>query len=188
MNFRMLFAWLTATAVAVVLAYQAVGLVQTQVTDRPPVLAAAEVTTTTLGAEDLPPVRPTVTVPNEAEGRVDAPPGTVDTTPTDQTTQTSSPVTTVTTPSRPTTSTTPASTTTNQFLVHSAGGTVKVFCTGDTVEFASAWAASGYEYEVRAEGPDEVRVKFESLDDDHEIDVRARCSAGEIVPQIVEEN
>lgn len=190
MNARMVFAWLTATAVAVVLAYQAVGLVQTQVTDRPPVLAAAELSTTTLGVEDLPPIQPTVTIPDEAEGRVDAPPATVGT----QTTASSVPATPTTSSSSSSTTTTlpsPATSVpaiTSQYLVQSAGGTVKVFCTGDVIEFGTAWAASGYEYEVRAEGPGEVRVVFEALEIEHEVDMRARCEAGDVVERITEEH
>ena len=43
---RLITAWILSTAVAVTLAYQAVGLVQTQVTEGAPVLAAFEAAST----------------------------------------------------------------------------------------------------------------------------------------------
>ena len=198
MKSRLIAAWVTATAVAVVLAYQAVGLVQTQVTERPTVLAAATASSTTLTAADLPPIPPTVTVPDNAESRVDAPPastgpedGSTESTSTSTTSSTVPEVTSSTSStsstSTPTTVTTPPSSV--QYVIASGGGTVKVYCAGSNISFGTALQAPGYQYEIHSEGPDEVRVKFEELaDDEHEFDVRARCEDGQVIPDIQEED
>ncbi|MDH5371629.1 MAG: hypothetical protein OEX97_01655 [Acidimicrobiia bacterium] len=183
MKSRLVVAWVLATAVAVLLAYQAVGLVQTQVTERGPVLAAVAPTTTTLTAEDLPDIPSTVTVPDAAEDRVDAPPGSIpagpETTPPTEVTV----VTTTTSTTAPEPATTPTTAPKPPVKTHSIpseGGTVTVSCTGDTITFLTALANSGFQSEVKSEGPERVRVNFKDVDDDREFEIRATCHDGEV--------
>lgn len=195
MKSRLFTAWVLATAVAVTLAYQAVGLVQTQVTEQLPLLAAVAVTSTTIRVEDLPPVPPTVTVPGDLEDRVDAPPPSpsADSMPEDgtddgTTTTTIVEATTVVT-SAPSTSTSTTTTTiaASTYLISSGGGTVKVSCADDEVGFLAAYASSGFQQKVRSEGPQEVRVTFEDRDD-HKFEIKATCKDGDVHPTVNEDH
>jgi len=196
MKSRLIAAWVMATAVAVMLAYQAVGLVQTQVTESAPVLAAVEATSTTISAEDLPPVPPTVTVPDDAEDRVDAPPvsqpdnqtddssGISTTVPATTTPPATPPATTASTTSSPTTP--PDSS--RDYIIPSDGGAVLVACSGDTISFSSALANPGFETSVKSEGPKEVRVEFGDLNDDRSFEIKAICRNGGVESEIHEDD
>lgn len=187
MKSRLIAAWVLATAVSVALAYQAVGLVQNQVTEQAPALAAVEETSTTLTADDLPSVPSTVTVPNDAEDRVDAPPAgqsddlvpgasTSTTTVPPPTTSTTKPSTAPTTSTASTSSTAPAT----DFIIPSDGGTVTVTCSHDSISLKSALANPGFQTDVRSDGPDEVQIKFKEIDDDLTFEVKATCRDGEV--------
>jgi hypothetical protein len=191
MKSRLIAAWVMATAVAVMLAYQAVGLVQTQVTESAPVLASVEATSTTISAEDLPPVPPTVTVPDAAEDRVDAPPVSQPDSQTDDSTEV--PTTVPETTTTPSTTTSTSSTTTppvpaTDFIIPSDGGTVLVACTGDTISFSSALASPGFETSVKSEGPTDVRVEFGDLNDDRTFEIKATCRDGQVESEVGEDD
>ncbi len=200
MKSRLIAAWILSTVVAVTLAYQAVGLVGTQVTEGAPLLAAVEVTSTTISAEDLPPVPPTVTIPDDLEDRVDAPPvsqptdAVVDSTAPGSTpsTATTSPADTTSTTSPPdgsTTTTAPDSTATPTiFIIPSDGGTVNIVCTGDSIGFRSALASPGFQTSVKSEGPQEVRVNFEDLSKDRTFEIKATCRDGEVDAEVGEDD
>jgi hypothetical protein len=192
MKSRLIAAWVMATAVAVMLAYQAVGLVQTQVTESAPVLAAVEATSTTISAEDLPPVPPTVTVPDDAEDRVDAPPVSQPDNQTDDSSGISTTVPATTTPPATTASTTSSTTTppdsSRDYIIPSDGGAVLVACSGDTISFSSALANPGFETSVKLEGPKEVRVEFGDLNDDLSFEIKATCRNGEVESEIHEDD
>jgi hypothetical protein len=200
MKSRLIAAWLLSTVVAVALAYQAVGLVQTQVTEGAPLLAAVEVTSTTISAEDLPPIPPTVTIPDDLEDRVDAPPVSqptdvvVDSTVPDSTpsTATTSPADTTSTTSPPdgttTTTTLDPTATPTVFIIPSDGGTVNVVCTGDSIGFRSALASPGFQTSIKSEGPQEVRVDFEDLNEDHTFEIKASCRDGEVKADVGEDD
>lgn len=192
MRSRLIAAWVMATAVAVMLAYQAVGLVQTQVTESAPVLAAVEATSTTISAEDLPSVPPTVTVPDDAEDRVDAPPVSQPDDQTDDSTEVATTVPETTIPQATTASTTSSTTTTPassvDFIIPSNGGTVLVACTGDTISFSSALANPGFETSVKSEGPKEVRVEFGDLNGDRTFEIKATCRNGGVESEVHEDD
>ncbi len=57
-----------------------------------------------------------------------------------------------------------------------AGGTVVVEASGGAVSLVSAVPTPGYTVEVDEQGPDEVRVEFES--DDAKSEVRVRWDGG----------
>ena len=112
-KFQLVAAWTLSTAVAVALAYQAVGLVQTQVTEGAPVLAAFEATSTTISTEDLPPVPPTTATDEIREDRADLPPvSEPEDTFADSTVPDSTPSTASTSPSVTTSTTSPPDSTT----------------------------------------------------------------------------
>jgi hypothetical protein len=192
MKSRLIAAWVTATAVAVMLAYQAVGLVQTQVTESAPVLAAVEATSTTISAEDLPPVPPTVTIPGVAEDRVDAPPVSQPDDQTDTSTEAATTAPETTTPPATTPSTTSPTTTAPagslDFIIPSDGGTVLVACTDDTISFSSALANPGFETRIKSEGPKEVSVEFGDLNDDRTFEIKASCRNGGVESEVHEDD
>lgn len=199
MKSRLIAAWVLATAVAVTLAYQAVGLVQTQVTEQAPVLAAVEETPSTIKAGDLPSVPPTVTVPEDVEDRIDAPPTSQSGDTVGETTgdSTSIPATTMPTPS--TSSTVPAGSPTTStpttvpdqqadFIILSDGGTVTVTCSGDVIGFQSSLASPGFQTDIRSEGPQQVDVRFKDVDKDHSFEIKATCDDGEVRPEVHEDD
>ena len=199
MTSRLIAAWLLSTVVAVTLAYQAVGLVQTQVTEGAPLLAAVEVTSTTISAEDLPPVPPTVTIPDDLEDRVDAPPASQPTdVVVDSTVPDSTPSTATTSPADTTSTTSPPDSTTTTtldptasptvFIIPSDGGTVNVVCTGDSIGFRSALASPGFQTSIKSEGPQEVRVNFEDLNQDRTFEIRASCRDGDVNAEVGEDD
>jgi hypothetical protein len=193
----------------VTLAYQAVGLVGTQVTEGAPLFAAVEVTSTTISAEDLPPVPPTVPIRDDLEDWVDAPPvsqptdavvdstapgstpSTATTSPAD-TTSTTSPADTTSTTSPSdgsTTTTAPDSTATPTiFIIPSDGGTVNIVCTGDSIGFRSALASPGFQTSVKSEGPEKVRVNFEDLNKDRTFEIKATCRDGVVDADVGEDD
>jgi cytoskeletal protein RodZ len=196
----MIAGWVLATAVAVILTYQAVGLVQTQVTQRPPILAAVdEKSSSTLSPDDLPSIPSTVTIPDDLEGRVDAPPGSqppADSAPDDSSTTTTVPPDNTastqldTTSSSSTSTTTPASTpASSSETIASEGGWVTVSCTGNDVRLSSSIPSAGFGQNVQSDGPEEVRVEFEHLsEDDRTYEIRATCDGGVIQHDVHEDD
>ncbi len=186
MKSRLVAAWVLATVVAVILTYQAVGLVQTQVTERPPILAAVEERpSTTLGSDELPSIPSTVADSVDLEDRIDeplesVPPTTDDSTPDDSgTTTTTAPESTTSSSTPPTTATTAPEPPSSSETIASDGGWVKVLCAGDEIRLSSFLANAGFKHDVRSDGPEEVRVDFEYLsDDDRSYEIRATCDDG----------
>ncbi len=199
MKSRLIAAWVLATAVAVTLAYQAVGLVQTQVTEQAPVLAAAEGTPTTISADDLPSVPSSVTVPEDVEDRIDAPPTSQTGDTADSTADNSASIPETTVPALSTPSTVPTSSPTTStpsttpgqpadFIILSDGGTVTVTCSGDLIGFQSALASPGFKTDIRSEGPQQVEVRFKDVNKDHTFEIKATCRDGEVRPQVHEDD
>jgi cytoskeletal protein RodZ len=195
MKLRLLAAWSVATFIAIVLAYQAVGLVQSQVTERPPAFHQVVDTAAPETIDTIEDPGPTVTVPTEATDRVDASPATTVTTTTDTTTSSEVPASTTstssTTSSTSTSSTSTTSTSTPDVptvkLISSIGGWVRVSCTADDeAAIDSLTPASGFEFEIDEDGPHRVRVEFKS--DDHESKIQATCDDGEVVYNVAEKD
>jgi hypothetical protein len=172
MKSRLIAAWVTATAVAVMLAYQAVGLVQTQVTESAPVLAAVEATSTTISADAPPVSQPDDQTDTSTEAATTAP---ETTTPPATTPSTTSPTTTA-----------PAGSL--DFIIPSDGGTVLVACTDDTISFSSALANPGFETRIKSEGPKEVSVEFGDLNDDRTFEIKASCRNGGVESEVQEDD
>lgn len=188
MRSRLIAAWFVATAIAVALAYSAVGLVQDQVTERGVVLAVVDVSTTTTTATRQTPNPSNTTLPEEDPTEALPAGPDIDTDPVDDdstSTTTLSDSTTSTVPTTVASSTSTSSTTTStppetiEYSIPSDGGAVIVLCTGQIITFERAKPSSGFEVEVKSEGPDEVRVSFED-DDDHEFEIRATCTDGAV--------
>lgn len=152
-------AWLAGTALAVILASQAVALVRDQVTDRPSraaaVLLSSSEATTTL------PTFPTTTVSQ--------PPGS----PTTSTAPVDAPATTTTQVVQATTTTT-----TRDELFELEGGWVKVACAGDRIVFKSAAPQAGYQLVQHEISERSVQITFES--EDHTSAFQASCKNGTI--------
>ena len=66
--------------------------------------------------------------------------------------------------------------------VESAGGTVTVVYSNGEVTLAGATPAFGYKMEIEDEGPERVRVDFES--DENEISVRIEWKDGQLEVEI----
>ena len=172
-RFTIIAAWLLATGLATVIAWQVVGAADDQITNAPltPVVAVA-----TSGSETSQPAGESTTPDSSTTTSDTAAASTVprtSTTPSTSRTSTSPPssgVSSTTSPSSETsTSTTgiPATTT-----AVSDGGTVTVTGTEPRVGLVAVVAAPGWTYEVTANNGESVEVRFENAAGN---DVRIRC-------------
>ena len=172
-------AWVVATAMAMLLASQAVALVRDQVTDRPSKVAttsALETTTSTTTiptTTEPPPVSPTTTTLAETT--------TTTLTETTATTQTE-----VTTTSVPATSSTTTTTTNEEETFYLVGGWATVRCAGDDVILATYAPNAGYQVEIESAGPVELEIKFEESGGDHESRLKVHCNDGALDPDTEE--
>ena len=202
-------AWIAATLVAVVVAAAAVGSVRSQVTDGPTALGppttidasttshdvapstaatlppSPVLTGSTVVAEPTPEPTVPVGVPttlNETLGSGTAP----ETSPT--TTRPSSPPTT----QAPTTTEPESESYRKTYDVTVDGvnaGLVHISVSGDEVSFKGATVAPGWKFELDDDGPEQVKVKFEMIDDDDtEFTFKAEFEDGELEIKISEKD
>lgn len=175
-------AWLGATILSVVLASQAVGLVRDQVTDRPSRAASTLLPTTVTQAAP-----PTTSLDPGVPPSDERPltPSTTTTAPPPQSTTTITSATSPTT-TRPPSDGTTTTVSTVEKVFTLVGGTVRVACRGDDIEFRAASPKPGFDADVDKRGPEEVEVTFES--DGHRSDFRAKCGDDGIEQHIEERN
>lgn len=159
-SWRMAAAWVAALVVATVLAWQIVGLADSQVGDTP-VAVAPSLTTTTNGGEST-------TAPSTSTSTTAAR-ATTTTTP-GATTSSSSGATS--TSSSTAASSTTASEQWSLRTVSTTGGVVVVRYRTGEVELQAATPAPGFSVEVDDAGPPRVRVEFESEVADVRVEIR----------------
>ncbi|MGH8875132.1 MAG: hypothetical protein ACRDVM_07765 [Acidimicrobiia bacterium] len=175
-------AWLLATIAVTALAWQAVSAADSQVSQQPltPLItlevARALPSSTSVGPITTRPPSDTSTSATSTTGPAGPPSDT-------PTTETASP------PSTPASTTQPASTTTTvpytEQTVVLTGGTVTFAHRPGEVVFVAAVPAPGFAAEVDDQGPDEVRVEFESPE--HRSELRVRWDGGELDIEVREE-
>jgi cytoskeletal protein RodZ len=185
-------AWAIATFVAMFLVYEAVDLVQSNVTDAPIDVSALEdlgtqpdVDASSTTAPSTPSSAPTTTV--TATTPIVATDTTTPNPPTPTTTAGTAPTTTAPSTSTSTTSTTVATPDSHAWYFTSIGGHVSGFCTGDAVSLNGAVPSSSAFHvdDIEYSGPKKVEVTFES--DDHTSEVSVKCKGGTAIPDIEEE-
>lgn len=170
-------AWVVATALATVLASQAVALVRDQVTDRPSKVATTLALETTTTA--APPTTNGLTTPSSTSTTGGGTTTTVSS-PTSSSTQP-----TVTTTSTPTT--TPTTTGAGQEQTfYLTGGWATARCSGNEVALATYAPNPGYKVEIKSAGPAELRIEFEEVGGEQESKLEVRCSDGVPNPKIDE--
>ena len=163
-SWRMTAAWVAALVVATVLAWQIVGLADSQVGDTPVAVAPSHTTTTASGAGST-------TLPSTSTTTTDGGP----TTTTTPGATTSSSGATSTSPSTGATSSSSSTTASEQWslrTVTSTGGVVVVRYRTGEVELQAATPAPGFSVEVDDAGPPRVKVEFESDVADVRVEVR----------------
>jgi hypothetical protein len=165
--------WLLATAIAVGVASQAVGLVADRAVDRAVQVPIAVAGQSSFGPITAPPADPpptTVAATTTTSARTTA------------TTSTSTPAT------RTTTSTTiaapietiPTPLDSGSFVT--TGGQVTAACTGpDTITLLGAVPVAGWSLDVESSGPARVRVDFES--GEHEAEIEVVCRNGQLLAE-----
>jgi cytoskeletal protein RodZ len=169
----LLFGWIAATSLAMLLASQAVALVRDQVTDRPSRVATTLALATT-----------TTTVP-ETTTSTQQPPATSASTTAPETTTTSQPeATTTSVPAQTTTSTTV--TASQEATLYLSGGWAAVRCAGDDVILATYSPNPGYQVEIESAGPIEVEIEFEEAGGERRSKLEATCRDGVLAPKIEE--
>jgi hypothetical protein len=175
----LLIAWVAATALATVLASQAVALVRDQVTDRPSrvatTLALDTTTSTTLPPTTINPIPPRASTT---------------TTDPEPTNTTSGATTSSTQPQTTTTSTPPTTSTTiradQEQTFYLTGGWATVRCAGNEVELTTYAPNPGYKVDIESAGPNKVEINFEEAGGEHESKLDVRCKGGELNPQVEE--
>ena len=170
-------AWVVATAMATVLASQAVALVRDQVTDRPSKVATTLALETTTTA--TPPTTSGLTTPSSTSTTAGGTTTTVSS-PTSSSTQP-----TVTTTSTPTTTSTTTGATQEQTF-YLTGGWATARCSGNEVALATYAPNPGYKVEIKSVGPAELRIEFEEVGGEQESKLEVRCSDGIPNPKIDE--
>ena len=196
---RVLFvlAWVVATFATGLLAWSAVHLAGSQVSEdaiRPLTAAQVEalpgpVVPSTLpnpaGSPNpsavptttVPPVRATTATAIETPATA-APPSTLPPATTPPPATTLPPVTTLPPATRVTTAAPAAS---EVRTYHTGGGSVTIIVSPGVVTWSSATPASGYTVEVENRGPEEVKVKFEAAHEGEDYEFRARWRDGRLV-------
>jgi len=179
-------AWLLATALAVGVASQAVGLVAERAVEIPVQIPVAIGGQSSVGPMTVPPSEPptstsapdapsTTSTTAPVATTLASPGGTTSTTvvPSSTTTTTALPATTTTT-----TVTTPSLDSRTFFL---PSGQVSVACTGpDTITYLSAVPAPGWSLDVEATGPEKVEVEFSSGAEGEESEIEIVCRNGRL--------
>ena len=197
-NLGLIAAWLTVTAVSVLIASAAVGSVRGQVTDAPsPVrtattsLAASTTVVALDGATTTSTTRPSAppstlsTMPTSTTSVVGTTESAPEITPT-TTSTTQAPTTTTTTTPPPTTTTTTAPAAALQ-TYDTLGGSVTLLVGNGTVSLATAVPKPGYSAEEKErDDPSKVVVEFES--ENHESKLEARWEDGVVTVDISEES
>ena len=178
-RFGLFAAWVAATAMATVLASQAVALVRDQVTDRPSRVATTLALETTTSTNDPPTTTDGLALPSSTT-----------TTQVGTTSTASSATTSSTQPEETTTSTTSTTSTTTganqEETFYVTGGWATVRCTGNDVALTTYAPNPGYKVEIKSAGPEKVVIKFEASGDDHESQLEVRCDSGVLKPGIDE--
>jgi len=182
-------AWLLATALAVGVASQAVGLVADRAVGIPVQVPVAVAGQSSFGPITAPPTDPTT--PTTASNRsttmvvpatsTTAPATSTSTAPTSVsgTTTTTVPAATTTTMPAPPTTTSPAPLDSRTYFLE--GGQVSAACTGpDTVQYLGGFPQPGWSMELEASGPDKVRVDFESGEEEEESEIEIVCTSGQL--------
>jgi hypothetical protein len=171
-RFGLLAAWLLATALAVGVASQAVGLVADRAVGIPVQVPVAVDREPSLGPADTTPAdpaTPTTIAPAPGTTTVPATHATT-TTPPGGSTPTTVAATTTTVSAAPITTTTSPPLDSRTFFL--PGGQVSVACTGpNAVALLSAVPVSGWNLDVESKGPSQVRVDFDSEGEESEIEV-----------------
>lgn len=194
-------AWVSATALSVVIAAAAVAGIRDRVVETPvaiglpttTIATSAPAVSSTVPATPSPDATtsttdaPATTAP--ASTSTTAPPAASETTTTEAptatttTTTTEPPVSTTTTTSPPTTTTTlPVSYQTYDLI----GGTVVLAVGNGVVNLAGATPRPGYTAELKHTGPEEVEIKF--VGNDHKSRLDAKFKGGELDVKIKEES
>ncbi|HET8740824.1 MAG TPA: hypothetical protein VFO17_13960 [Acidimicrobiia bacterium] len=161
-TWRMAAGWVAALVAATVLAWQIVGLADSQVGDATPEAVAPTPTSTTTTVADS-----------------------TTTTVADSTTSTGASATTAPSSTTPTTG---ASTPTTESAawsvrtINSSGGVVVIRYRPQEVDLQAATPASGFGVEIDDPGPSRVRVEFEN--DDDRVRVEARWENGQLVVEV----
>lgn len=172
-SWRMAAAWVAALVVATVLAWQIVGLADSQVGETP-VAVAPSITTTTDGTVST-------TLPSTSTSTTDGNPTTTTTTP-GATTSSSSGATSTSTASTSSPSSSTSSTASSEQwslrTVTTTGGVVVLRYRTGEVELQAATPAPGFSVEVDDAGPPRIRVEFES--DLTDVRVEARWEDGSL--------
>ncbi len=160
-TWRLISVWIVVTAVVTFAAWQVVQAASDRVNEVPlaPVVALGPQTSITADPTSIPSTSSSIE---------------------SSTTSTSSTSTSTTSTTRPQSS--PTQPARGSATVPSAGGTVTVTHSGGDVFLAGATPAVGFTAEVKSEGPQEVRVEFDS--EDLEVEVRIRWHDGELVTEI----
>lgn len=174
----LLAAWVAATAMATILASQAVALVRDQVTDRPSRVATTLALETTSSTAVPPTTADGFALPSTTTTRV----GTTSTAASATTSSTQPAVATTTTP--PTTSTTTGANQEETFYL--TGGWATTRCAGNDVALTTYAPNPGYKVEIKSTGPERVEITFEASGDDHESQLEVRCQSGVLKPKIDE--
>ena len=181
--------WVVATGLATVLAWRAVELVSSEVTERPAVPLSDDQVARALGTGAAAPATTgtTETVPGPGatgpEGTSTSARAPATSPSTATSTSTAGPAPTAT-PTTSTTSTTMAPAVTRTLVAQ--GGQVAVRYADGGVELLWARPESGFTVDVEKAGPDEVDVRFES--DDHRSRVRAFWRNGVPAEEVREED
>jgi hypothetical protein len=171
-------AWLLATALAVGVASQAVGLVAERTIEVPIQVPVAIGGQSSIGPITVPPSEPTTPTTiavTPSTTSTTAPATTASTSPGGTTSTTVVPpsTTTTTVPPATTTTTGPPSLDSRTFFL--PGGQVSVACTGlDTITYLSAVPAPGWSLDPESTGPEKVEVEFSSGDEESEIEIVCR--------------
>jgi hypothetical protein len=189
-SLRLLVAWVAATVVAVVIATAAVGSVRSQVTEAPTPLSspdAAALVSAVISPSapetggtvvESAPATTTTILPTTAAGSSTTNPsdavGGTSTTTTRHSTSSTVPTTRV--PS--VTTTAPSTSYTKTF--DTEAGSIRVVVDGNAVTFGGAYPKSGWGVDLEDDGPAQVKVKFERISGEGEIEFTARVDEGEL--------
>lgn len=162
-RFALVALWLVATAVTTVIAYVAVRVADAEVTNRPLSMVLANATTPAPG-QNTRSSGTTIQLTTSTDTS-----GGISSTTTDLATSTTGP-----TSSSPTT--TAQAATWQQTTVAASGGLVVLSYRPGEVRLAAVVPHPGFSYEVKDQGPPEVRVEFEASD--VKIEIRAEWDGG----------
>ena len=181
-RFGLLAAWLLATALAVGVASQAVGLVADRAVGIPAQIPVAASGQSALGPLTTTPTDP---LPAPTTSTTAPPTSSPTTTATGGTTTTSVAAATTTTTIVMTTTTNPPPLDSRTFFLE--GGQVSAVCTGaQTVAYLGGFPQLGWSLELKSSGPQEVKVDFESGEE--EIEIKIACHNGQLHEEVHEES